>query len=325
MNSTFDKTPADTITFSVNRFENGRRVPVGGFADRLKGLIGCYWLAVLLNKRFAIDWTYPDCLSSYYDLSPSAHFAADNEDYSAADPCINLIDGNYSSNPINVENTLKSCRNISDLTDLAKAVAGRRISTNSLMLDILRNDTLLAALNAGGVRISDMTDFIAKAYSRLLCFKESVFAEDDEFRAFQKYVSNSQKPLLGLHFRIGGDSVSWSDPQLDDRSSVEAFCERALSHLAADYDIYLASDSPALKQQLLQVVYEKQLRIFSFKKDVNHMDRSVGHSSSATVMEFECLRRCSRIIHGAGGFSIMAAYSARIPSIHYKQVANVPA
>ena len=37
--------------------------PAGGLADRLKGLLSCYGLALHLNRKFIVNWTFPHKLT----------------------------------------------------------------------------------------------------------------------------------------------------------------------------------------------------------------------------------------------------------------------
>lgn len=45
--------------------------PVGGFADRLKGMVTACYAALLTHARFRVAWTRPSALADYFEVDPS--------------------------------------------------------------------------------------------------------------------------------------------------------------------------------------------------------------------------------------------------------------
>ncbi len=58
--------PMNAVVFSVDRFVMDIRVPVGGFADRVKGIAFAFLCAVATGRHFFIDWKTPTRLVNAY-------------------------------------------------------------------------------------------------------------------------------------------------------------------------------------------------------------------------------------------------------------------
>jgi len=68
-----------TVTFGLNR--NGVS---GGFGDRIRGMVTTYYLAMMMNSSFELDWTQPYFLNDYF-LVPSCDERVGSKDDDAAD------------------------------------------------------------------------------------------------------------------------------------------------------------------------------------------------------------------------------------------------
>lgn len=54
------------LIYSTHRYWKGERAHVGGFADRLKGIIFAYFLAKITNRDFYIEWKDPFEIESIF-------------------------------------------------------------------------------------------------------------------------------------------------------------------------------------------------------------------------------------------------------------------
>ena len=113
-----------SIVFSTNRYENGKRRLIGGFADRFKGLASAIMWSVGANRSFKLDWTHPFQLDEIYD------FPFQQIENRGEMPTIDLIDRNrVESLPSIIE------RGIIDFTPVEDEII---FHCNSVIMDLLK-------------------------------------------------------------------------------------------------------------------------------------------------------------------------------------------
>ena len=62
-------TPQPTLVFTT----------VGGFGDRLKGMVTAFYVALLTHAEFRVSWTVPSPLAPYFDVEPALLWADDGD------------------------------------------------------------------------------------------------------------------------------------------------------------------------------------------------------------------------------------------------------
>jgi hypothetical protein len=61
--------------------------PVGGFGDRLKGMVTAFYASLLTHARFRVAWTRPSVLAGYFEVDPSWLWSdADDDDVPGTPP-----------------------------------------------------------------------------------------------------------------------------------------------------------------------------------------------------------------------------------------------
>jgi len=51
---------------------------IGGFGDRLKGMVTAYYAALLTHAKFRVSWTVPSPIAPYFDVDPALLWEKDN-------------------------------------------------------------------------------------------------------------------------------------------------------------------------------------------------------------------------------------------------------
>jgi hypothetical protein len=305
-------------TQSLSTAPDGRvhRNIVGGFADRLKGVVSAFYLAAATGRYLMIDWLDPLPLET--DLSPvpsgldwRARFEGLPLDADDVQP-FHMIDTHF-----------EPYREVIGGGDI-EAIWGKWrcpvVNINQMAIDIAKNPRYAA----------DIGSFLEAPVSERELFYQAcrlLFIYDPKSaqvrRAYDELATRlSAKPYrLGLQFRTGGDG-DWPDPRLDAVENYRllmAAAEKKLAERGTDAAVFVTTDSARVKRQIIDE-YGARLDIVSLDVPPVHYERSgeaAAIGASFMIAENTLLGLCDEVLCGAGGFGIVGAWRGNRPVAHY--------
>ena len=310
--------PGRVIVFSVDRFVNETRVPVGGFADRLKGICYSYLIALATDRAFFIDWRRPTPLANTY-LKPTIQWEASDAMIAARPQGVKCdwIDYGFSD-------------------ELAAAIeAGRLEEDYFLNHDLvtmwanqfrprhLANSPYAARLRDLGFNLDDNAQLLSQVFQRLFAFHPTgpASAKFAEFLAF----CGRHPRVLGVQFRTGGEG-GWSDPVMDNHSSASLMAAAAIKKAGqtpGTTGFFVTTDSVQARDDIVGAL-QAHGEVFTFNVAPTHVDNSPD-AEAATLAdfvsaEFHALAMCHDVVNGNGGFGLIACWvSGKLPT-HYRSL-----
>jgi hypothetical protein len=288
-------------------------VKVGGFGDRLKGLVNAFLLAVATGRYFLIHWPIPVPLAN--DFSPAAidwRYNPATLPVPTSQRCIlDLVDTNY---------TLSKdvCAN----GDVEADAFGNQpfVITygNSIRMDIANNPRYRPALDRNFPNyLWDNDGQKALFYEITKALFTYAPKRADIAALYKDYaIKLASKPYrLGIQYRTGGDGA-WADPQIESLDNYHRIMRIAIKFLQvrmpADYVIYMATDSDVVKQRIISE-YGSQLNFLWLEQPTVHIhlsgDKAVD-GASFVYLEHTLLGMCDDVVTGWGGFGLTAAWRA---------------
>jgi len=283
-----------TLVYSTERKhpESGRRLTVGGMADRIKGAATVMIIAASLEYKFQLDWKSPIDIEKFFNMPESFK---PNKTGNASG--INWIDTAF---PAAVKEKLST----SDVEELFPE-KHNLMHVNSMNLEILRNPNYSALdefRNMGRV-------FWVGTLFRLLSYKPGLdeIIALSSFSELKKFFDKS----IGIQYRLGGDRGGWKDPVLDDIENLTKVIDIVRKkHIDEKILIFFASDSPEAKE-ITKKHSTIESPILTMNIPITHVDRSETRDAeegfSAVLMENYCLSLCDLIYVRKGAFGEMAA------------------
>jgi hypothetical protein len=292
----------EMLVYSTDR--HGRFAPdfmqVGGLADRFKGIVMAYLIAVYFGRAFAIDWNKPAALAptlehAGFDWRPSTWRNAMLGARAARH--VDLIDG------IGLLETLAP-------EDVAPLLFGRDALTY-VNVNVFSH-TLIKRMYPD----VEPNDAFQAAFENLFRFTvppafASVWSEIETMRA-------SHDGIVGVHLRTG-DGNGWNDPAMGSwEKAPDALAQAA--NFATEIGLnkpafYFASDSARAKAAVRAMPFLAG-PVMTVDRDIQHIDRSdiEGRDSfDFAVVEFMALARADAIIGGAGQYWFAAAMAGGKP------------
>lgn len=305
-----------TQSFSTSPDGRIHRNIVGGFADRLKGVVSAFYLAAATGRFFLIDWPDPRPLEN--DLAPApggldwrARFEELLLEEADVQP-FHMIDDHY-----------EPYRSIISSGEIEALWGGWRcpvIHINRIAPEIANNPRYAADIRSFLEAPASEQELVYQA-CRILFHHDP--RDADVRRAYDTAAARLlAKPYrLGLQFRTGGDGA-WLDPRLDahenHRLLMDAAEERLHAH-GSEAAVFLTTDSASVKRRIFDE-YGSRLDIVSLDVPPVHYERSgleAGAGSSFVIAENTLLGLCDEVICGAGGFGVIGAWRQNRPVAHY--------
>ena len=293
-----------SIVFSTNRFENGKRRLIGGFADRFKGLASAIMWSIGANRSFKLDWTHPFPLDQIYD-SPF-HQIENKTDL----PKIDLID----------RNRVENLPSIMDAGILSFTPDGDEIlfHCNSVIMDFLKLEEIREKFPEVDLDQEGQPGQIGQQElmaSILSIFRISPNEKETTFLSSFISLKKQFPSTIGLQFRTGGGG-EWRDPEWGDPGDISELIEEIASKLQEEDGqslLYLATDSKEAKEILLQLSHPR-FRLICSNGPIAHMDRSSGdlaiQGSRFAIIENHLLSHCDKIYTVRGGYAKLASSRA---------------
>lgn len=289
---------------------------VGGFADRLKGVVTAFYLAAATGRYLLIDWPDPRPLEN--DLAPvpggldwRPNFEALPLEEADVQP-FHMIDDHYEPYRATVSG--------GDIETLWGGWRCPVIHINRLAPEIAKNPRYAADIRSFIEAPASEQELVYQACRILFHYDPQDVAVR---RAYDAAAARLKaKPYrLGLQFRTGGDG-DWHDPRLDAHENhrlLMAAAEKRLRSCAADVAVFLTTDSATVKRRIIDE-YGSRLDIVSLDVPPVHYERSglaAGLGSSFVIAENTLLGLCDEVICGAGGFGVIGAWRQNRPVSHY--------
>lgn len=311
------------LVFSVDRFVLNTRVPVGGFADRIKGITTALMCALVTDRSLFIDWTTPTPLAGTHvpaeiDWSPSPEMVSRRPESRSCD----WVDSGFSAE---IQSAIRTGRLESDIFGEAQIVTQW---INLYRPDMFSEGPFAERLKAFGLDPSDPVGLISTAFDRLFRFEPTggVLTKYEQFQAW----AGKQSKVLGVQFRTGGGG-RWADPEMDTMSNVDAMARAAIikaSQMGDGTAFFITSDyepaRAALSERLSQIG-----PVFVFDVAPTHIDLAAPSETALladyVTAEFHALRSCDDLVVGIGMFGVLASWIAGRHPTHYTSLANHPA
>lgn len=303
------------LLFSTEFHQAGRKRLVGGFADRLKGMLSCTLLSILCDRVFLTEWLSPLPLVEHFD-APNIAWGAISTVIGAVESDVFIVDAIDNENFARFDQYLE-CNHTTGAIFDGKLLA--KIHTNILSIDrLLRKESLLRQTNFGRLLAQLCEKHSIQVVERelvpLLFFYNLKYRPMREavemWRDFQS--RRRAGPIIGVHFRSGGDG-NWWDPILDDVANATKVASAIGKVAQQRFDnavvIFIASDSTKFRATLTDLI-SSQYSVISYTGQIHHYERSGGDALADidfAVLEFMCLSRCNYVIYGAGGYGSTAA------------------
>lgn len=307
------------MKYCVNLVQNGKIVLTGGFADRLKGMISCYWLSKILDEDLTVDWSTPTPLDSCYEYldiqKPSATpaaFQSQVDNYTH----LNLVGKQYTLFKESFLPNLNKCNSKNSAIELIKNTFSHydSIYTNNPLDFLIQSQILKDILQTNyDFRIDNFSDLMFHGYRRTIRLKEN-FLLAKELKRLEDYFGDVDiDKRLAVHVRVGGDHVSWQDPVLDDPDAIYSKLKLLIgSRCFVDSRVFVCSDSTSVKENIIEILTDAKIDVFTHSLTPSHTERSASSIDdfATTVLDFESLRLAGLILHGQGAFSRIASFTS---------------
>lgn len=320
-------TSENVLVYSVNRVlrerPTNKRRYVGGFADRMKGLISCYVFARLLDRMFFIDWDYPDYLAS--TLEPCSF------DWRMENAQLNDLDRRYFDFTDQQREEAKQI--VSDDIDSVRETFKQDrmlfcFGNNYLYYEFMRHTELIrTAFSYSEKENITNVNIFQKSFSDLfrLNRKCPAMRRLDEFHDWKSRLD--LEFVVGVQFRTGGDG-KWKDPSIDSLKNCAAV-EEAVRLTVSQFPlgktgIFVTSDSEAARRDL-NARLSGDFPVKTFDVEIAHLDRSPAEEAKSAqaqvIIENTVLSECDKVVTGRGGFGVIAAMrSGKLPVRYYDVV-----
>lgn len=267
---------------------------VGGLADRLKGAVTTYCIALATGSAFALDWEVPWPIESI--LEPR----------------------DYNWKPLTRREHLLEELSVRHVDLIDKAAFFERVEREHLF-DLVLGSENLTFLNTNIYS----TVLVQRLFPEIDAGKvfSLVFDHLFQYRApleFQQLVESVQAlraahdSLVGVHLRTGSGN-GWSDPTMGSPRQAEAMlrtaAQLAIERGSTNPAFYFASDSEDAKS-IANSLQGLPGPVFIAEYPVQHIDRTQNVDQQAfdfAVTEFMILASCDFLLGGAGNFWHTAA------------------
>lgn len=259
------------ISFSTARSSGQKRLFVGGFADRLKGLSSCYWIAFLLGEKLIIDWTpSPDSLSDYYTINATVKSEVEWKDNSQSTlQPRDLVDKASRHEFRQLINLLQSKNNSCIISDIDDFFGGRSVTTNQIFYDIFNHPVIKSELNnhLPEICFKDPLAFAGFTFKKLFTLNHNSTKLNHGLHDFLAWLNanDSNQNVYGFHARLGGDNVTWNDPVMGDLETTLNALASMLKNISQDSRLFICSDSQVFKDKAMVILSDSGIDYFAKK------------------------------------------------------------
>lgn len=257
--------------------------PIGGFGDRIVGLIATKLMASVLNKQFRICWTKEN-IRPYLDYSKYDF----EKEQIQVDKTINYIDSIHT-----VKSILKTKNNI--------------FPYNCVKIHL--NQDISQYLYANK-HLKIQSNYIEDIYSTYKTLYRDILLPTPRLLSDVQTACNGAKDtIIGIQIRAGdaymqtgqlGDSRHQPirDPETDIRRILQGIKEHLGATMETDGEgyIFVTSDYGRIKELSSEVFEGTSYKILHFDQKVQHMDRNLEENFSKIFVDnFILSQKCRRL------------------------------
>lgn len=312
---------APIVSFTLNK--NGVS---GGFGDRMMGMVTTYYLAMMTNSSFEVQWTQPYNLSEYFAV-PSCHALLELNRNDAED-------GSHPNNEIITRRAIDIWDYFTDSSFLDDTGKNLEVTTNSFhWRDVVRNEAFRDRAASLGLADMSQAELFKLAVDDLLGNPTKIVA--DSFTSVLRRLAGGYEPndfgpsYVGVQIRLGGGAVSgWQDPSRHSMDDVQCFAKEAvrLCRLMHIRSVFVTADSDeAVRAFEGGVLRESEAAdlpsssapiIVQIPGVIAHTDRSnipYGHSKDVwlkSILDWWVLKHASALVVSRSGFGETAAMAS---------------
>jgi hypothetical protein len=278
----------------------------GGFGDRMMGMVTTFYLALLTGGAFAVNWTSPYDLHTYFELPRlTASLGHACSPSPLGDVAIDAVDppkwDALSAGPLA---TLPGQRTL--------------VYTNARHWPALVRDVYPAAGACLGLSsLSNRQLFKLAADTALGRPAEKLRAAYQKARA----TIPAHTLLVGVQIRTGGDGQSWPDPVRHPPESADCFAAEAVRSCSAATHrcaVFLTSDSRAAATRFRAAVaaHHDPPTVIEYEGPILHTDRSSDAVDGGndpwlkSVLDWWMLRKADHLIVSRSGYGETAAWAS---------------
>ena len=317
----------------------------GGFGDRLRGMVTTYYLAIMTNSSFAVDWTRPYDLSHYFALPSCGRHAAgakhqkskqfstgDSGDVASSSSSESSKDG---GNNRVVRTAMDDWTYFTESLFLNDTGKNIDITTNSFhWKEVVRNQAFRErAASLGLLRLSQ-AELFQLAIDELFGDPKSVVR--DSFESVMRRLAGGQKnavPYVGVQIRLGGKNSNpvsgWVDPSRHSLDEVQCFAAEAvrMCHRMHIGSIFVTADSEEAVRAFEDAVSRESASSSSSSHSppplvvqvpgiIGHTDRSsvvtehAQHVWLKSILDWWALKHAVALVVSRSGFGETAAMSS---------------
>ena len=322
----------------------------GGFGDRVRGMVTTYYLALMSNSSFSVDWAKPYNLSDYFtvpscivhpgDKQPGDKQPGDKQrDLPSASSSKNEPVGASSSKPPDSDkivrldhNRYKYFNESMFIPDIGKNI---EVHTNAYhWKQVVRNKIFRErALSLGLLGLSQ-AELFKLAVDELFGNPTSVVRES--FESLMRQLAGGQDdkrnfPYVGVQIRVGGKNGNpvsgWNDPSRHSLSDVPCFAAEAvrLCHFLHAKSIFVTADSEDAVRVFEDAVARESASacwscpppiVVQVPGSIAHTDLSrvaKEHSKDVwlkSIMDWWMLKHASALVISRSGFGETAAMAS---------------
>jgi hypothetical protein len=317
----------------------------GGFGDRLRGMVTTYYLAIMTNSSFAVDWTRPYDLSHFFALPSCGRHAAaakrpkskqgstgDSDDVASSS---SSESSDVGGNDTVVRTAIDDWTYFTESLFLDDTGKNLEISTNSFhWKEVVRNQAFRErAASLGLLRLSQ-AELFQLAIDELFGDPKSVVR--DSFESVMRRLAGYQKsavPYVGVQIRLGGKNSNpvsgWVDPARHSPDEVQCFAAEAvrMCHRMRIRSIFVTGDSEEAVRAFENAVARESASASSSSHSpppivvqvpgiIGHTDRSsvvtehAQHVWLKSILDWWALKHAEALVISRSGFGETAALAS---------------
>ena len=306
-----------TITFAIPN------AIVGGFGDRLKGLVTAYSLALATKSGFRVEWRHPYDLETFFHLPHALPSNASAVNWTARPPAkvSHIIDRQPTFDGDYMLPNLLACNSGADL----------RLHTNIRLWQgvLARPEVQSTVAHLGLVGLAETQQFRVMVNA---LFSRPRLRLKDAVNQLQDALGPAGTRYAGVQIRTGGDGTLFQDPARHPIDSARCFAAKAAELVANGTvkAVYLTSDladaTVAFGQAWQQLFQGHPVppRIVQAPGAILHIDRSdtqqlgldIDTAQAAwlkSVADWWMLRGAHAHVVSQSGFGMTAAWASQAP------------
>lgn len=309
-----------SLIYTTKRLVGGQLKPVGGFADRIKGLIFCYIASLICERRFLVDWGGEAPITDWFKPNEINWYLPEDEAASLRleSPVIDLVDKKFT--PRLKAQLSASSESWVNLFGHSSCVF---VNANGFDASLISQASAYLPIEVPSDESS--IGLFAWAFNRLF----SYHPQGPQWPRYQEFLSlkNVNDFVVGIQFRTGGGGA-WTDPVLDKIENAENIADSAIhfGHSllrgsgSANIGYFVTSDSIEARERIVDRL-PKSSDVLFYDDDPVHIDRSASptmrNGAAQVVLEHSVLSECDGIVFGRGAFGRVAAWRSNIPYKRY--------